>query len=261
MLSRQFLEVSFSTGCANEFAKLGYHIVVCGRDKEKLERATEEIKKHSKDELVSVLSLAVDVGDADDVKKMFDKVKEKFDRVDIIFANAGVNGVWAPIDKTEVDEFDTVIRTNLRGTWLTIKYGVPLMKNKGIKGCIIVNSSINGTRTFSNTGATAYSTSKAGQLAMVKILALEFAQYQIRINAICPGAIETGNEEHSEQRELENIRLRAEFPDGVVPLTKDHGKADVKQVASVVRFLASDDASHITGSELYIDGGESLLSV
>lgn len=111
---------------------------------------------------------------------------------------------------------------------------------------------------FSNTGATAYSCSKAGQVAFTKMAALELAQYRIRVNVICPGAISTDIEESTEQRDLERVREPAEFPEGTIPLT-DGTPGTSQQVADAVLFLASDAASHITGTELWIDGAQSLL--
>src|SRR5690606_27877879 len=110
-------------------------------------------------------------------------------RLDIIVANAGINGVWAPIDQLTPEEWDKTVAINLRGTFLTLHYGVPAMKAKG--GSIVIVSSINGTRTFSNPGTSAYASTKAGQLALGQIAALELAKHRIRVNVVCPGAIET----------------------------------------------------------------------
>eukprot|EP01027_Heterolobosea_sp_BB2_P007118 GEZU01010625.1.p4 GENE.GEZU01010625.1~~GEZU01010625.1.p4 ORF type:complete len:113 (-),score=29.58 GEZU01010625.1:135-473(-) len=90
--------------------------------------------------------------------------------------------------------------------------------------------------------------------------AIELAKYRIRVNAICPGAIETAINDKTELRHLEHIRLRAEFPEGVIPLTgKKPGSAE--QVGKLVKFIASDDADHISGTEIFIDGAESLFAL
>ncbi len=109
-------------------------------------------------------------------------------RLDIVFANAGINGVWAPLEEIRPEEWDETLSVNLTGTFLTLRHTVPILKRVG-GGAIVVNASINGTRTFSNTGATAYAVSKAGQLAMVKMLCPELGRYAIRINAICPARL------------------------------------------------------------------------
>jgi NAD(P)-dependent dehydrogenase (short-subunit alcohol dehydrogenase family) len=118
---------------------------------------------------------------------------------------------------------------------------------------------VNSTRIFSNTGATAYSSSKAAQVAFAKMIALELAQFHIRVNVICPGAITTGIEESTEKSEnLEEVKVPVEFPEGNIPLTKGRLRT-AEQVAQLVLFLASDAASHASGTEMWVDGTQSLL--
>jgi NAD(P)-dependent dehydrogenase (short-subunit alcohol dehydrogenase family) len=181
---------------------------------------------------------------------------EKWGRLDLVFANAGINGTWAPIDQITPDEWDQVMAVNLRGTYLTIRYAVPHLKKRG--GSIVITSSVNGTRMFSNVGASAYATTKAGQVALAKMLALELGQDRIRVNVICPGWITTKIEESTDKSKLDEEQKLAEYPEGVVPLTKgDPGTAE--QVAELVKFLFSDASSHISGTEIWIDGAQSLL--
>jgi NAD(P)-dependent dehydrogenase (short-subunit alcohol dehydrogenase family) len=123
---------------------------------------------------------------------------------------------------------------------------------------VIVTSSVNGTRMFSNSGASAYASSKAAQVALAQMLALELAKDRIRVNVICPGAIESEIEEHMEKRDLEKAREPVKYPEGKIPLTDGRpGKAE--QVAKLVLFLASDESDHITGTPVWIDGAQSLL--
>jgi NAD(P)-dependent dehydrogenase (short-subunit alcohol dehydrogenase family) len=191
-----------------------------------------------------------------DVEEAIRTTVDELGGLDIVFANAGVNGVWAPIEQLDPDEWKKTLDINLTGTFLTVKCAVPVLREAG-GGSIIVTSSVNGTRMFSNTGASAYATSKAGQVALVKMLAPELAPHGIRINVICPGAIETAIDENTERRNLEHAGLPVEFPEGKIPLGGKPGSAD--QVAQLVLFLASDMSSHITGTEIWIDGGQSLL--
>ena len=142
-------------------------------------------------------------------------------------------------------------------TFLTIKYAAPHLRKSG-GGSVIVTASINGTRVFSNTGATAYSTSKAGQVAMTKMLALELAKHRIRVNVVCPGGITTEIEDSTEKRDLESAQEPVEFPDGEIPLT-DGRKGTSDDVAELMLFLASDASRHVTGTEVWIDGAQSLL--
>jgi NAD(P)-dependent dehydrogenase (short-subunit alcohol dehydrogenase family) len=203
------------------------------------------------------IALTADVSQPSETQKAIDTLAEKWGRIDIVFANAGINGVWAPIEELEPDEWDKTLEVNLKGTFLTVKYATPYLKKRG--GSVIVTSSVNGTRVFSNTGATAYSCSKAAQVAFTKMVALELAKHKVRVNVICPGAIETAISENSEQRDLEAIREPVIYPEGTIPLT-DGKPGTVEQVARLVLFLASDDSSHITGTEVWIDGGGSLLT-
>ena len=145
---------------------------------------------------------------------------------------------------------------NLRGTFLTVHYAVPHLRKQG--GSIVITSSVNGTRMFSNVGASAYATTKAGQVALAKMLALELGQDKIRVNVICPGWITTNIEESTDKSKLDDAQKLAEYPEGVVPLTQgEPGRAE--QVAELVRFLFSDASSHISGTEIWIDGAQSLL--
>ncbi|HEX8398635.1 MAG TPA: SDR family NAD(P)-dependent oxidoreductase [Pyrinomonadaceae bacterium] len=234
------------------FAKEGAKIAALERDEEDLQKTVAKIKRAG-GEAVAVVA---DISSALEMRRALEKTIESFGRLDIVFANAGINGVWAPIDELEPEEWDKTIETNLRGTFLTAKYAIPHLRKQG--GSIIITSSINGTRIFSNAGATAYSSTKAAQVAFAKMAALELAKHKIRVNVICPGAIETNIEESTEKRNIEKAREPVEFPEGTTPLT-DGEPGTAEQVAELVLFLASDAASHITGTEIYIDGADSLL--
>ena len=202
------------------------------------------------------LPLGADVSDPDQVRAAIERTVERWGRLDVVFANAGVNGVWAPLEDLAPDEWERTLGINLTGTFLTIKYAVPYLKRQG--GSVIVTSSVNGTRIFSNTGATAYSSSKAAQVAFTKMVALELAPYRVRANVICPGAIETNIQENTEQRNLEEVRIPVEFPEGNRPL-RGGQPGTAEQVARVVLFLASDASDHVTGAQIFVDGAESLL--
>lgn len=202
------------------------------------------------------ISVIADISQAGPMETALGEIGQKFGRIDIVFANAGINGVWAPIEELTPEEWDKTINTNLRGTFLTIKYAVPYLKRQG--GSIIITSSVNGTRIFSNTGATAYSCTKAAQVAFTKMIALELAKHRVRANVICPGAIDTNINESTQQRNLEQVKEPVEFPEGQIPLT-DGKSGTSDQVAQLVLFLASDASSHISGTEVWIDGTQSLL--
>jgi NAD(P)-dependent dehydrogenase (short-subunit alcohol dehydrogenase family) len=231
----------------------GARIAALGRTEDELKEAVEEIQRAGGEGL----PVTADISEPEEMRKAAETIISRWGRIDIVFANAGVNGVWAPIDEIENDEWQQTISINLSGTFYTVKYTVPHLKKQG--GSIIINSSVNGTRVFSNTGATAYASTKAAQVAMGKMLALELARDNIRVNVICPGAIETSIEENTEQRDTEEMGVPVEFPRGWHPLRGEPGSSE--DVAQLVHFLASDAARHITGTEMWIDGGESLIGI
>jgi len=202
------------------------------------------------------LFVDTDVSDPERVQQAIQSVINRFGRVDIVFANAGINGTLSPIEDLTPEAWDHTLTTNLKGTFLTVKYTIPHMKQNG--GSIIITSSINGSRKFSGFGMSAYSSSKAGQIAFAKMAALELARYKIRVNVICPGAIQTNiNENTQSTPQIEKIKIPVNYPEGSQPL--EHGPGQPEQVADLVLFLASQESSHISGTEIFIDGVESLL--
>jgi NAD(P)-dependent dehydrogenase (short-subunit alcohol dehydrogenase family) len=234
-------------------AKEGARVAVLSRTEEELEKTLKEIEDNGGEGLVVV----ADTSKPEQVEEAVRRTVEKWGRLDVVFANAGVNGVWAPIEELEVEEWEKTISINLTGTFLTLKYAMPHLKERG--GSVIVNASVNGTRVFSNSGASAYASSKAGQVALTKMLALEVARHKVRVNVICPGAIDTEIDENTERRDLDDIGMPQEFPEGPHPLKGEPGTS--QEVAQLVLFLASDASRHVTGTEIWIDGGESLLGL
>lgn len=233
-------------------AARGARVALLGRTRRNIERTLDEIGGETAGHLV----LEADISDEAQMIAAYADLAREWDHLDIVVANAGINGVWAPLDQLKVDEWDTTLQINLRGTFLTVKEALPLLKIRG--GSVVIVSSINGNRIFSNSGATAYSCSKAGQVAFAKMVALELAKDHIRVNAVCPGAIETNIDDSTERRDIDDLHLPVEFPEGDVPLTGG-GPGEADQVAELISFLASDAASLITGTEVYIEGAQSLL--
>jgi len=233
-------------------AKAGAKVALLGHTMSHLDEVTRQIQDFGG----NAFPLMADVADPAGMQAAIEQLIHKWGQLDIVLANAGINGVWAPIDEITPEEWDKTLEVNLKGTFLTVKYSVPHLKTNG--GSIIITSSVNGTRIFSNTGATAYSCSKAAQVAFTKMTALELAKHRIRVNVICPGAIETSINDSVTKRHLEEIQEPVILPDGGIPLT-DGEPGSAHQVAQLVRFLASDDSSHITGADIFIDGAQSLL--
>lgn len=237
---------------ARLLAKEGAKVAALSRTEEDVEKVVEDIRARGGE----ALAVPADISQPQQMQAVIKRIGAAWGRLDIVFANAGINGVWAPLDELEPEEWDKTLDVNLKGTFLTVKYALPYLKKQG--GSVIVTSSVNGTRMFSNTGATAYACSKAAQVAFTKMVALELAEHRIRVNVICPGAIETQIEESTEKRDLEKVKEPVEYPEGVIPLT-DGRSGTSEQVAQLVLFLASDASDHITGTEIWIDGGQSLL--
>ena len=233
-------------------AKNGAKVGLVSRTEKHLDEVRDEIEAAGGTARV----LTADTSHAAEMEAAVKKLTDEFGRLDIVFADAGINGVWAPIDEITPEEWERTISINLTGTFLTVKYAVPHLKKQG--GSIVITSSVNGTRMFSNTGATAYSTTKAAQVAFGQMIALELARHKVRVNVICPGAIESNINETTEKRDLDTIQEPVIFPKGHIPLSDGKpGKAE--DVAELVLFLASDRSRHISGSPIWIDGTESLL--
>lgn len=234
-------------------AKEGAKIAALDRKQDDLKETLAELKRGKGE----ALPLFADISQSEEMEKAIKQARDHFGRLDIVFANAGINGKWATLEELTPEDWDKTLNTNLKGTFLTVKYTVPYLKERG--GSVIITSSVNGTRIFSNTGATAYSSSKAGQVAFTKMVALELAKHKIRVNVICPGAIETNISQSTDKSQsLEKAKEPVEYPEGNIPLT-DGQPGTAEQVAQLVLFLASDASSHISGTEVWIDGAESLL--
>lgn len=237
---------------ALKLAKAGAIVGVLGHTLSELQKTAELIEAAGSRAII----LDADVADETAMRDAVETLVAETGGLDIVVANAGINGVWAPIDDLKPDEWDQTIRVNLRGTYLTLNASVPHLKKQG--GSVIVVSSINGNRTFNTPGATAYVATKAAQVAMVQQLALELGRHGIRVNAVCPGAIDTSINDNTKIRDGEKTAVPVDFPAGDIPITGGKaGRGD--DVASVILFLASDQSRHVTGTPIYVDGGQGLL--
>jgi glucose 1-dehydrogenase len=188
-----------------------------------------------------------DVGDAGQVSRMFNEVLANFGRLDILVNNAGIEIHTPFLDITEC-EWDRVHRTNLKGVLLCSQHAARAMISGSHYGRIINISSIHEDRPA--TAAASYAASKGGLRMLTRVMALELAEHKITVNAVAPGAIDTP----MNQDLVESAEARNAF-ESLVPARRI-GVPD--EVARVVVFLASADASYITGSTYYVDGGLSL---
>jgi NAD(P)-dependent dehydrogenase (short-subunit alcohol dehydrogenase family) len=200
--------------------------------------------------------LVADVSDAAQMRDAVAELGRRWDRIDVLVANAGINGVWAPLDEIEPEEWDRTIAVNLRGTFLTFRYAIPWLRRQG--GAAVVTASVHGTRVFSTPGSTAYACAKSAQAAFTRKMAVELARDRIRVNTICPGYIETSIGESTFRRGTERIQLPVSYTGRPIPLTGGEPHQP-DEVARLALFLLSDAASAITGTEVWIDGAMSLV--
>jgi len=186
-----------------------------------------------------------DVSKAEDVKNLVKTAVDTYGRLDIIFNNAGIEGVSVDTANYPENIFDKVLAVNLKGVWLGIKYAVPeLLKNGG--GSIINTASVAGLVGFA--GLSAYNATKGGIIQLTKTAALEYAKQNIRVNCIAPGVIETPMVDRFLKGQPE---AKAAFVQ-IEPVGR-FGKPE--EIAKAALFLASDDSSFVTGTVLVVDGG------
>src|SRR5271154_5039529 len=223
------------------FAKAGAKVVVAGR---------REVEGNESVELVraaggEALFVKTDVSKASEVESLVKKTVEKFGRLDVAFNNAGIEGKWVPIVSQSEEDWDRTIDINLKGVWLCLKYEIRQMLKQGGGGAIVNMSSIAGM--MGSAGAAAYSASKHAVIGLTKSAALENAKSGIRINAVCPAAIETPmGERIFGAPEMNKYAL------GLHPLGRFGRPAEI---AEAVVWMCSESASFMTGQSLVLDGG------
>ncbi len=234
-------------GIAKAFLDAEAKVAIADRNEEGLRRATDDLRDSFGEKAHGILA---DISLEEDVREMVTQAVEKFSAIDILVNNAGLSGMnylW----EMPVEEWDTVINTNLRGAFLCTKEAVKVMLEKGTKGKIINIVSL--VSTMPTTGIAAYCASKGGLLMFTRAAALELGPRGINVNAIGPGSTTTPLTEW-----FYNLPgLKEAFLDR----TPKGRFGEPEDIAKVALFLASDYADWVTGQTIYVDGGQSLLGL
>lgn len=225
---------------AAEFARRGYRVALCDIDFAAAERSAQAIREAGGE----AAAWQTNIGIAAEVQALFDAVLARFGRIDVAFNNAGISGGRVPVMEAEEADFDLCIQTNLKGTWLCMKQEIRQMLAQG-GGVIVNNCSVIGL--FAGVGA-AYCASKHGIAGLTKSAALVYASQGVRVNAVCPGLIESG----LGKKLITRFGNDADKLYSTIPAGRP-GQAD--EVAKAVLWLASDDASFVHGHMLTVDGG------
>ncbi len=223
---------------ARLFRENGARLVITGRNAERLAAAREEFG-------ADALVLKSEAGNLQEIDTLMTQVKAHYGRLDVLFLNAAATNP-APIDTMTEAMFDQVVNVNFKGEFFTIQKALPLM---GAGGAIVCTTSI--TNQTGSPKFSVYGASKAALRSLVQSLSLALIERGIRINAVCPGPIETGGFQRLPLPPDVHSAVKADIS-GRSPI-KRFGTPE--EVAKAVLFLASDDASYIVGEEIVVDGG------
>ncbi|MEQ6388664.1 3-hydroxybutyrate dehydrogenase [Bacillaceae bacterium S4-13-58] len=249
--------VVFVTGAASgigyqvglEFLKNGNKVVFTDINQAKLEEATEQLKREGYD----CLGLKVDVTKEEDIKQAIEKTVETYGRLDVLFNNAGLQHV-SPIEEFPTEKFEFMIKVMQVAPFIAMKYALPIMKKQGF-GRVLNMASINGLIGFA--GKSAYNSAKHGVIGLTKVAALETAEHNITVNAICPGYVDTPlvRGQFEDLAKTRNVPLEKVKEEVLYPLVPQKRLLDVQEIADYALFLASDKAKGITGQAVVLDGG------
>ncbi|HXX97284.1 MAG TPA: glucose 1-dehydrogenase [Candidatus Bathyarchaeia archaeon] len=226
---------------AQRFVQEGAYVFITGRRQSELDKAVNQIGKSN------VTGLQGDVSNLTDLDRLYYMVKQQTDRIDILFANAGVADV-APLGSITESHFDKIFSVNLKGLLFSVQKALPLFQDGG---SIILTASVGGSKGFE--GVSAYSATKAAVRSFARSWTVDLKHRKIRVNAVSPGMISTpmlsGQGMGLSEEQVEQFKTNIL---NTVPLTR---VGNPEEVAKAVAFLASDDSSYITGIELFVDGG------
>jgi len=223
------------------FAREGARVVIGNRRVDEGERTLRLIR----DAGGEGLQVKTDVTKAADVESLVARAVEAFGRIDYAFNNAGMTGIMASTADCTEENWDTTVAVNLKGVWLAMKYEIAQMLAQG-GGAIVNNASVAGI--VGMRGGPAYSASKGGVIQLTRTAALEYAKKGIRVNAVCPGFIETPMTDA-------HTSIKPELEAQIIKLHPIGRLGTAEEVAQAVLWLCSDAASFVTGHPLVVDGG------
>ncbi|MBN2039004.1 MAG: SDR family oxidoreductase [Spirochaetes bacterium] len=235
---------SIGVASAGLLLKEGARVMLVDNSRDNLNKAADDLKEYGD----SVASVKADVSDTEQTIGYINQTVEKWEKIDVLFSNAGIHGANKPVTEFPEDVFDEVIKVNVRSSFLACKYGIPQMHDGG---SIIITSSIVGVK--GAPGVIAYTTSKHALVGLMRSVALEVTSRNIRVNLLCPGPVN-----NSFQADVETDAGRETGTDAtamfnsMIPL-KRHARPE--EIAGTVLFLASDQSSFSTGSIFMADGG------
>jgi dehydrogenase/reductase SDR family member 4 len=230
--------IGFAT--AKILSENGATVVITAKDQERLEKSTLKIS--------NAIGIAADIRNRNDVKNVVNKIIEKFGKLDILVNNAGVFPKIKLLHEIDEDEWNEVLDVNLTGQFRFTKEAIPYLKKTG--GSIINISSDAGLKAYQGFNVDAYTASKAALILLTKCWALEYAEYKIRVNCICPGVVDTDMTNPFMKTQKDREFMNSEHPIGRI--------GQPEEIAKAVMYFVSDDASWTTGAILAVDGGESI---
>src|SRR6056297_490098 len=230
---------------ANKFLEKGAEgVLLVDLDESQLKDAAKSLESDN------VKYFRADVSNSDDVKAYTDKAIQEFGRIDVLFLNAGIEGVVKPLTEYPEETYDKVLAVNVKGVWLGLKHAFPHMKENG-GGSVIITSSVAGLQGTPN--VMAYVTSKHAVIGSMRVAALEGAEHNIRVNSIHPSPVDN--------------RMMRSLEEGFSPGASEEAKkgfeqmiplgryANNEEIADLAVFLATDESKFITGAQYVIDGG------
>jgi NAD(P)-dependent dehydrogenase (short-subunit alcohol dehydrogenase family) len=242
---------------ARAFAREGARVALVDLDAEALTALAAELAGETGRTARDFVALPGDVTSAEDVDRYMSAAAERFGGLDVLFNNAGIEGLVVGVQDYDDEVFDRVMQVNVRGVWLNLKRAIPLMLEGG--GGSVVNTS-SGAGLLGLPFMSAYVASKHAVLGMSRSAAVELAGSGIRVNAVCPGPVDTKMMGSlAEQRaRLSGRSVQDAHSDfaGPIPMGR-YGTAE--EVAEMVTFLSSDAASYVTGAAITVDGGRTAL--